>query len=161
MDLGQGDGQRSWRVWWVLFEVREDLCQVHEAYQYFRHKYKDKTLLINPSKNTFQLNPAEVQQDDGNTIYQKLTLGVQHRGRITVKDATKTLRYSYLVGMVFNLVNQTILAEKRNKGGGSEAKDGDSAPSRLPASLGHCQAGPGIHIRGGSSPDQTIEISPW
>ena len=80
-------------------------------------------MLINPSKNTFQLNPAEVQQDDGTTIYQKLTLGVQHRGRITVKDATKTLRYSHLVGMVFNLVNQTILAEKCNKRGGSEAKD--------------------------------------
>ena len=71
-----------------------------------------------------------------------------------MKDATKTLRYSHLV-------NQTILAEKRNKGDGGEAKEGDSAPSRLPTSLGHCQAGPGIHIRGESSPDQTIEISSW
>ena len=68
-----------------------------------------------------------------------------------MKDATKTLRYSHLV-------NQTILAEKRNKGVGSEAKEGDSAPSRLPTSLGHCQAGPGIHIRGGSSPVQTLDL---
>ena len=77
---------------WTSGKVREDLCQVHEAYQYFRHKYKDKTLLINPSKNTFQMKPVEAQQEDGDSLYEKLVLGVQHRGRITTKEATKTLR---------------------------------------------------------------------
>ena len=27
---------------WTTSKIREDLCLVHEAYQYFRHKYKNK-----------------------------------------------------------------------------------------------------------------------
>ena len=31
---------------WTTSKVREDLCMVHEAYQYFRHKYKKKGLTL-------------------------------------------------------------------------------------------------------------------
>ena len=66
---------------------------MHEAYQYFRHKYKDKTLMMNPTKKV-ELRPAEPRQTEGgeDVLYEKLTLGVQHRGRITSKEATKVLR---------------------------------------------------------------------
>ena len=77
-----------------MLQVREDLCQVHEAYQYFRHKYKDKdkTLLMNQSKRPFEFRQPEKEEENENIVYQKLTLGVQHRGRITSKEATKVLR---------------------------------------------------------------------
>ena len=38
---------------WTTSKVREDLCMVHEAYQYFRHKYKKKGLTFTHISNKF------------------------------------------------------------------------------------------------------------
>ena len=76
-------------------EVRDDLCLVHEAYQYFRHKYKAKDLKYNiqlASANKTPVRNEKEADDNENAMTEKVLLGVQHRGKITSKEATKMLR---------------------------------------------------------------------
>ena len=37
-----------------MFQVREDLCLAHEAYQFFRNKYRKRYGIVNPSPNVFE-----------------------------------------------------------------------------------------------------------
>ena len=48
-------------------------------------------MMMNPQNTIAEVKEPE-QKEDENVVYEKLTLGVQHRGRITNKDATKILR---------------------------------------------------------------------
>ena len=78
----------------LIMEVRDDLCLVHEAYQYFRHKYKAKDLKYNIQLQSSVKTPVkkDIPDDASNAMLEKVLLGVQHRGKITSKEATKMLR---------------------------------------------------------------------
>ena len=75
-------------------KVRDDLCLVHEAYQYFRHKYKrydTKDLKYNIQLASAIKAPVR-PENAADVVNEKVLLGVQHRGKITSKEATKMLR---------------------------------------------------------------------
>ena len=87
---------------WTTSRVREDLCNVHEAYQYFRYKYKVKPHQqpkkveheqhIDDIINENERNETEDKQETEEDTNESVTLGVQHRGKISTKEASRILR---------------------------------------------------------------------
>ena len=80
-------------------QIREDLCQVHEAYQYFRGKFqskhKEKDTWVHLTTEHDQENENEGTEDSKEEqikVFEKITMGVQHKGRITPKEANRLLR---------------------------------------------------------------------
>ena len=82
---------------------------VHEAYQYFRHKYKDKgskhqDSIISIYYKYLGVNKSQMplpqissitksnKECNQNTDSEKVLLGIQHRGGISLKEATRQLR---------------------------------------------------------------------
>ena len=86
----------------LLNQIREDHCQVHEAYQYFRGRFQAKhrekgswTHLKDVGEDT----PAvEVSK-----TFEKITMGVQYKGRTTSKEANKLLRDFWPKNIVKNV----------------------------------------------------------
>ena len=63
--------------------------------QYFRYKYKPKTreqqrLVIQPEAE--KMDEGKVENEEKDEVYEVVTLGVQHRGKVSTKEATRVLR---------------------------------------------------------------------
>ena len=65
---------------------------MHEAYQYFRGRYKSKHKDKSDWTHIKQDEWKEKEDLAESTKFEKITMGVQHKGRVSAKEANKLLR---------------------------------------------------------------------